>query len=713
MVEYNKEVMGEGAFKAFLIEKFGKDDVSPEEMDSVLGDFFEQNKEMLEKYPSKEMSEQLLKDREEEELKAFLSANNISRDEYNGSAQDVKDFIAKELADEKASDFVSYLESKGMTVDAYNNADKATKDEINKGMADQNQADLKDFLAKNNISMDEYNSSKGDIKNWVDREMKDEKRLQSFLKDNNMTMDEYKNADSKTKGWLAQEMESQKKDRAGKLGKPVDKDIAPDDRAEVVPDTREEITPTDGEKDVAPKDVGPKGKKEEEKMKTTDGHRKSGMKNTDEEEEAKGPFKEGDIIDYMYNEWMIAAANWCYKKVGKKLKEWGSSAYLAYLDGLSEGRKKKEEAKKEGKPHKTLDKYIETQEKARGINDKYTEIFSKNMDSIGETFGKIKEGKFEEINFGLSKDDHVKLIDSFNKAKDGKLGDEDRKSLSPQISSKLQFLEKMNDLKSGKVSEEDLKRLPPERREDFLKEVKASKNPLADFCESSQRKMQNMKDNFQIVSQIAANYTAAKMGDEMARNPDFNEGKDALKNYEIRYMKETMSTIFSRMDDIAERGNDPQVYLENLAKASEKAKKTTDRRINGNVVMEYGAKPMANSGLKTFEELIRNPEADERAKGRFNMAEALQEGYLFDENKAKIVETITSQAIGIKAKEEKKGERSQKVEEVKDNIEEKKGGKSTTPPVVSNDKTKDNVVAPTKVDVNEEMAKRKRANSKG
>lgn len=666
MAEYDINVMSDNKFKAFILEKFGKIDIAPEEMARVLGDFFEKNPEMLEKYPTKEMVAQLEKDREAAEIKSYLDANNISIDEYNGAPKDVKEWVAKEMAAEKEKDLKTFLESQNMTMEEYNAADNATKELLAKKMKDINDTELKTFLAENNISMEDYNSSNGDIKNWVNREMKQQKDLKSFLAANNMTMEEYKASDGNTKAWIEQEMQKQKAEKAAKFAKAHGKEVRPDDRPEITPkDVKEEIKPKDtSENEVKPDDVQRKESKnqDEEEMKTTEGQRKSGIKHADDADEPKGPFKEGDIINYMYNEWLIGLANWCYSKAGKKIKEWGTAAYIAYLDGRAQGRQKKEENKAKGKPHKTLDKYLETQDKAIKIKEKTTEILSKNIDDLGKVFAKLKEGKFEDLNFGLNPEEHAKLFETFNKSKEGKLNAEERKGLSPKLESKLQLLEKFNDLKNGKIHEEDLKRLSPEKRNALLKDLHETKNnPLAKFCEDTQKAFKNMNKNFNIVSQIAANYTAAKLGDAMARDKDFNEGDKAAKDLEVVYMKETMLTIFSRLDDIAERGGNPQVFLEELAKYSEKAKKKTDREINNNIVMEHNNRPLSNSYLKSFEEHLRNPEAEERSKGKVSMYETLYQGYLTEETKSKIIENLAKSRLGIEIKEDTHNERANNI----------------------------------------------------
>ena len=60
-------------------------------------------------------------------------------------------------------------------------------------------------------------------------------------------------------------------------------------------------TPTRNEKDVS--------------VNNTDGDEPNKM-----DSDGKGPFKEEDVISYMYNDWLIGGANWLWAKTESKLK---------------------------------------------------------------------------------------------------------------------------------------------------------------------------------------------------------------------------------------------------------------------------------------------------------------------------------------------------------------------------------------------------------
>ena len=112
----------------------------------------------------------------------------------------------------------------------------------------------------------------------------------------------------------------------------------------------------------------------------------------EEGDEDKGPFKEGDIIQYMYTDWLIGGMNWLWTYSSKKIKKgWWKLKRKA-------ARKDAEKAK-----HKDIEKYdvykLKDKYGKKAIDDaeKKTEEFEK-YNGLVEMCDKIRDGKLDETN---------------------------------------------------------------------------------------------------------------------------------------------------------------------------------------------------------------------------------------------------------------------------------------------------------------------------
>lgn len=123
---------------------------------------------------------------------------------------------------------------------------------------------------------------------------------------------------------------------------------------------------------------------------------KDGEQPQGKERDDKGPFKEGDIINYMYNDWLIAGANWLWNKSAEKL----DGAYFRTRNAFAQAHRN--EVAKE----RAQGKKVETK-KAHGDIDEYctTKMSQKSAfmgdynDKMQENIAKAKEGKLEETTF--------------------------------------------------------------------------------------------------------------------------------------------------------------------------------------------------------------------------------------------------------------------------------------------------------------------------
>ncbi|MDR1694184.1 MAG: hypothetical protein LBR70_03210 [Lactobacillaceae bacterium] len=604
------------------------------------------------------------------ELQLFLSSKGISVDAYKSMGEDARRWLTQDMEKENA-EFKSYLEANATTVEEYMGYGDGDKNVVNQEYVETNK-ELVDLLKQNNLTPEQYVASDLDTKLFMNDELRKSKGHED-----NLTPEQRKERDDYEKSIIEMEKKfgpitreqieeiknklkegpytpqtDEEKRLYGAYGAAMHRDNfeklygknrkneredANEGLKIITPRDGEEITPADVGNEVQPEDIGTPGEQKEdaEKPKFTDGFKKSGLRHADDQDGPKGPFKEDDIINYMYNEWLIAAANWCYEKVGKKLKEWGTAAYIAYLDGRAEGRQKREELKKQGKTTKTIDGYLSSQDKLNAIRTNTTTYFAESVLSINKTFELIKEGKFDQINLsGLGKEKEQALLKAFSS------------------------------MKNGKITEQDLAKMPEEKRKDIEEKMKNGATPLTLFCEETQQKLENMSENYALVSQIAFNYAAAKVGDTMARNKETDPKE--IHQAEVKLMRETMATIFANLETIEkdpDPSKDPYAYLEQLSKASQKAKNTTDRQINNGIVMEYGARPLNNSGLGDMEQLLTKPTLEDanEANLKLTLYETLYKGNVTDEGNAQIVEALTMQMANNNVKKNINTERKDKL----------------------------------------------------
>lgn len=123
---------------------------------------------------------------------------------------------------------------------------------------------------------------------------------------------------------------------------------------------------------------------------------KDGEQPQGKERDDKGPFKEGDIIKYMYEDWLIGGANWLWNKSAEKLDK----GYFRMKNAIAQA--KREEIKKE----EAQGKKVETKKAHNEIESYYSTKVNNNSAFLGEhntkmqeNIAKAKEGKLEETTF--------------------------------------------------------------------------------------------------------------------------------------------------------------------------------------------------------------------------------------------------------------------------------------------------------------------------
>lgn len=120
-------------------------------------------------------------------------------------------------------------------------------------------------------------------------------------------------------------------------------------------------------------------------------NRKDDDKEEDGDEE-KGPFKKGDVIEYMYEDWLIGGANWLWAWSAKKIKK----AYYKFKRNRNRaiGEKNKIKDIKRHDAYQWKEKY---ENKALNDAEEKTEKFEQ-YNGLVELCDKIRNGKVDETN---------------------------------------------------------------------------------------------------------------------------------------------------------------------------------------------------------------------------------------------------------------------------------------------------------------------------
>lgn len=135
-------------------------------------------------------------------------------------------------------------------------------------------------------------------------------------------------------------------------------------------------TPTRNEKDVS--------------VNNTDGDEPNKM-----DSDGKGPFKEEDVISYMYNDWLIGGANWLWAKTESKLK---SSYYWAQNEiNKARAQKLQEKLEKKNKKYDTVETHKKFDESVKNSNDAFLQKNARNQERTAKDLDLIAEGKMDQV----------------------------------------------------------------------------------------------------------------------------------------------------------------------------------------------------------------------------------------------------------------------------------------------------------------------------
>ena len=119
---------------------------------------------------------------------------------------------------------------------------------------------------------------------------------------------------------------------------------------------------------------------------------KDGDENEDPDPEKTGPFKEKDVIKYMYEDWLLAGANWLWCKTAAKLDKGAYWAQQKILERMAEKRLEK------NKTYETEARHEQVAKRAISSGQTNMDAVQKHEDAQLKNLKLLKEGKYAEAN---------------------------------------------------------------------------------------------------------------------------------------------------------------------------------------------------------------------------------------------------------------------------------------------------------------------------
>ena len=180
-------------------------------------------------------------------------------------------------------------------------------------------------------------------------------------------------------------------------------------------------------------------KNNEDKKKTKDDKKigdfgaKDGDENQDPDKEKKGPFKEKDVIKYMYEDWLLEGANWLWCKTAAKLDKGAYWAQQKILDRLAERRLKKNKTYDTETRHEQIAKHAVSKGQAN------MDAVQKHEDAQLKNLKLLKEGKYTEANVSPTTKVLLENMDDKEKAQFFKISEQGIKNFYNNVRMAEQF----------------------------------------------------------------------------------------------------------------------------------------------------------------------------------------------------------------------------------------------------------------------------------
>ncbi len=126
--------------------------------------------------------------------------------------------------------------------------------------------------------------------------------------------------------------------------------------------------------------------------KTGDLGRRNGDENEEPDADKKGPFKEKDVIQYMYEDWLLEGANWCWEQCAKKIDKGFYAAERRLRNWADEKKLEKNKTYETETRHKLMEDHaLSSGQGWQDLLDKKEEAQLKNLQLL-------KEGKYNQAN---------------------------------------------------------------------------------------------------------------------------------------------------------------------------------------------------------------------------------------------------------------------------------------------------------------------------
>ena len=173
--------------------------------------------------------------------------------------------------------------------------------------------------------------------------------------------------------------------------------------------------------------------------KTTDKRRvgdfgaRDGDENEDPDPEKKGPFKEKDVIKYMYEDWLLEGANWLWCKTAAKLDKGAYWAQQKILERMAEKRLEKNKVYDTEARHEQIAKH------AISKGQTNMDAVQKHEDAQLKNLKLLKEGKYTEANVSPTTKFLLKKMDDKEKAQFFKISEQGIKNFYNNIRMAEQF----------------------------------------------------------------------------------------------------------------------------------------------------------------------------------------------------------------------------------------------------------------------------------
>ena len=170
-----------------------------------------------------------------------------------------------------------------------------------------------------------------------------------------------------------------------------------------------------------------------DKRKVGDFGARDGDENEDPDPEKKGPFKEKDVIKYMYEDWLLEGANWLWCKTAAKLDKGAYWAQQKILERMAEKRLEKNKVYDTEARHEQIAKHAVSKGQAN------MDAVQKHEDAQLKNLKLLKEGKYTEANVSPTTNVLLENMDDKEKAQFFKISEQGIKNFYNNIRMAEQF----------------------------------------------------------------------------------------------------------------------------------------------------------------------------------------------------------------------------------------------------------------------------------